>query len=362
MPVLPGSQASSLTIQQLAYQFKADPTFYNILGGAAGYSTEPLLTICNDIMCRILAENMPWKWNRSMVPPFLTVSLQQDYCTQLTDVNWLEDGWRIDINNNCNTPTNGSGSPKPIFGMEAVRDLSQSAMQQNPFQISWLPVSLATMGVWQKNTAYPCGYGAAQIPSSPIQQFLDANGNILYIDSTTLKLSVNSPGYGTLTTNPSLLPPYGTSGATQPVLPANTVAGTTVADGSVTWTVASPDSIAFRLGACPPFSGLAWLITPVYQRVPPILTSLQSKFSPIPDQLGFLIREGIKALCYEHASSKRADAMYARWQEALMLALRASDRETESYGLTPSESLNGAGSSLGGAIPLGPAFPYTWGW
>ena len=118
MPILPGNQSNSPTVLQIAKQLKADPSFYNVLGGSAGWSAEPILTIANEVLSRMLAENMPWIWNRAVVPPFLTVSLQQDYCTQLTDIGWLEDGWIIDINNST---SNSNGAPKPKRDLETVR-------------------------------------------------------------------------------------------------------------------------------------------------------------------------------------------------------------------------------------------------
>src|SRR5580692_7883018 len=126
MPVLPGNQSYSPTVQQIAQQMKANPEFYNVLGGSAGWGNEPMLTIANEVMSRILAENMPWKWNRKVVPPFLTVSLQQDYCSQLTDIGWLEDGWMVDINNST---SNNNGAPKPVRSFETVRDLAQTSAQ-----------------------------------------------------------------------------------------------------------------------------------------------------------------------------------------------------------------------------------------
>ena len=143
MPVLPGNQANSPTVQQIAQQLKADPAFYNILGGAAGWATEPILTIANEVLSRILAENMPWIWNRALVPPFLTASLQQDYCSQLTNIGWLEDGWRIDINNST---SNNNGAPKPIFSLETVRYTPQASAQSVPFKSSFVPNSQAILG------------------------------------------------------------------------------------------------------------------------------------------------------------------------------------------------------------------------
>src|SRR5271157_1519529 len=136
MPTIPGNQSSTISVQMIANELRANPEFYNVLGGAAGFSTFPCLTLCNEVMSRILAENMPWKWNRQLIPPFLTASLQQDYCTQITNISWLENGWIVDINNST---SNSNGAPKPVRPLETVRDLTQTAIQNVPFQVSYVP-------------------------------------------------------------------------------------------------------------------------------------------------------------------------------------------------------------------------------
>lgn len=57
MTVLLGNQSNSPTVQDIAKQLKANPAFYNVLGGAAGWSTEPILTIANGtVTCRALPQ------------------------------------------------------------------------------------------------------------------------------------------------------------------------------------------------------------------------------------------------------------------------------------------------------------------
>jgi hypothetical protein len=357
MPILPGNQATSLTGQQLYYQLKADPQFYNILGGAAGFSTEPLLTVCNEILCRILSEDMPWKWNRSMVPPFLTVSLQQDYCTQLTDVSWLEDAWRVDINNSI---SNSNGAPKPIFALETVRDLPQVSTQQVPFNICYIFNSQAIMGAWQPNTAYGCGYGQPMTPRTPIQQFLDVNGNILYIDSTNLGLTLESPGYiGTTITPPGTPYPYGISGSTQPAAPANATPGALIPDGSVIWTVADPNGYAMRLSPLPALNGLCWWIVSRYQRLPQVLTRLQDEITAIPISMMYLFRQGVRAQLKIYNGGKDAQQEYMEWEETLMKAVRGADRQTEDFRLYPEKSIMGQPSPYQDPLQIGAAYPFS---
>src|SRR6266850_102029 len=330
--------------------------------GTTGWASLPAIEICNDIMQRFLAESMPWKWNRKYVPSILTVALQQDYITQVTDLGWLEGGWRIDINNSTN---NGNLAPKPIFTIESVRDLGQTAYQANPFNISFIPNNLAFLGQWPgAGVSILTGYGVAQIPIQPIQQFKDQNGNLLYIDSTVLGLNINSLGFsGT----PIVLPtpnPYGITGSTAPFAPPNTTPGTQVTDGTVTWTVADPNGYAIRIAPLPAFSGLAWLIVPVYQKKPPapykFNTNLaNTTIAPIPDELAYLFRQGFIAMCYEHAGSKNAPMSYREWEEVLVTAVRSGDREREDNTFYPSESImSGGGSTRWSTFPLGPAFPY----
>lgn len=356
MPVIPGNQAYTTTVQAEVNKLKANPEFYNILGGAAGYSQEPALTIANEIMCRILAEGMPWKWNRAYIPPFITASLQQDYMTQITDIGWLESAWRVDINNST---SNANRAPKPIFSMETVRDLDQTSFQGVPFNISFIPNSLAFLGTWEANTAYGCGYGQAQTPVTPIQQFMDINGNLLYIDSTVLGLNIQSPGYTNF--DIPLVPnqPYGTSGATQPAAVPNATPGSLVQDGSVIWTVADPNGYSLRLSPLPALNGLAWLINPAYQIQPPVIPNLQTPLNPIPNQMMYLFRQGFRAMLKQFNGSKDAGPAYAEWEEQLTRAVRAADRQQEDNCFYPGQSLMGNNpftsvTSIGAAYPFSP--------
>jgi hypothetical protein len=300
-------------------------------------------------------EPLNWRWNRAYIPPFLTVGLQQDYVTQITDVGWLESCLIVDINNS----TNSGLAPKPSYNLETMRDLLPTWQQRTPYQISYIPNRLAILGQWYPNTKYPCGYGQSMTQVSPIQQFMDDNGNILFIDSTVLGLNPNSLGFsGTPITLPPNSP-YGVSGDTKPSAPVNAAAGTTVQDGTVVWTVADPNGYAIRTNPLPPVNGLCWLVMPVYQMKAPNITSLQQTIAPIPDEYGFLFRDGLLALLYGHVGSKQFPIAYQKWEESIQVARRGADRENESFSLIPSGGTFG-GQSTGTPIGLGTsaAWPY----
>lgn len=315
--------ASTITIKNVVDTIKVYPQVVPVLGTSPGL--EPGLTIANDVLQNILAQSLPWKFNRAGAAPFLTVALQQDYITNITDLAWLEQGWRIDINN--------TSTPLPVFSEETVRDLQQTSWQSSPFQLSWIPNSLAIYGTWKANTSYPTGLGAAQTPVSPIQQFIDANGNFLFVSTN------------------------GISGNVQPVLAANSAAGTTVADNTVVWKVADPNGVALRLAPIPATGGIVWQIKPFYQKKPPIKTRLTDTLSPLPDEFGYLFRQGFLAMCMIHAGNKEGREAFNMWREDLITALRSADRERDQTGLYPSEGLIG-GSGYGYGAPVGPAWPY----
>jgi hypothetical protein len=299
---------------------------------------------------------MPWKWNRAQQPPFITVGLQQDYVTNTNNIGWLEDGWLVDINNSI---SNANQAPKPVRAMETVRDLAQVSSQSVPFNISFIPNTQAFLGKWQANTAYPCGYGQSMTPVSPIQQFMDVNGNILFIDSTQLGLNIESPGYtGTIIIPPGVIYPYGTSGSTQPAASANATPGTMIQDGSVIWTVADPNGCAYRVSPLPALNGLCWLINCQYQIEPPQLLNLKQDLTPIPNQLVYLFRAGVRAALSRENGLADGNQMYAEWEETLIKAVRAADRQQEDNLLYPQTSIMGGVNPWNSPMNIGAAWPF----
>ena len=94
---------------------------------AAGYGTDLAVAMANDVMSDLIAERFNWKWNRALAPAFYSNSYQQDYPqVALTNVGWLEDADRIDINN--------TAFPKPLRQLTVRRQLSRSGL-------AWAPVT-----------------------------------------------------------------------------------------------------------------------------------------------------------------------------------------------------------------------------
>lgn len=333
-----------------------DPACNPILP-AGGYNYEPALTFANDVLQKILFQGMNWRWNTSYIPLFLTNCLQQDYITNVKDIGWFTSGYIIDINNSTNA---NNQAPKPIRGLEVNRAMGITPFANLPTESCFILNNQANFGVWQPNTAYPCPYGVAAAPATPICQIVDGVGNMLFLDTAQMGLTTNSPGFPNNNSIPPVAPnsPYGVTGSVAPLLPPNSAPGTQVIDGTVTWTVADPNGYAIRFNPLPGLGGLAWLVWMEYQRKAPKWLTLQSTISPIPDDYAFLFRQGFLAKCLQAAGSKNAQAAYQQFEEQVDQALRASTREISAFGMVPDNSMSSSNSSIM-SYPAGPSNPFS---
>lgn len=78
-----------------------------------------------------------------------------------------------------------------------------------------------------------------------------------------------------------------------------------------------------------------WTVYPVYQSKPPIKTDLTETWSPIPDELGYVIRQGFLAFAYRHADDPRAEQEYLKFIAMIERASIAADRETDGDQFSP---------------------------
>src|SRR5271163_2908627 len=103
-----------------------------------GMSIAPALSIANDVMQTIVnggntGQAFNWKWNRYNIPPFATISLQQDYFIPgLSNLAWLEIAWAVNINQ--------TSIPKQKVQVEVHKDLL-TTYDQTAYvgKICWIP-------------------------------------------------------------------------------------------------------------------------------------------------------------------------------------------------------------------------------
>lgn len=301
---------------------------------SGGYSVSTALSIATDVMSELIAERFNWKWNRMKIPPFCTISWQQDYA-QISSrfpapIGWLEGAYWVDVNN--------TALPKPTYPIEVKRDLPVTSISGNPpGKIAWHYNSQLNQGVWPgPGQVYTQPVGAVITPTNPPTNILDSEGNIL------------------------ILTQYGTTGDTPPFSLSPTE-GSAVPDGSCIWTVVNPDSQGFRILPLPPQQGVVYQVNVIAQmQAPPPFQSLQDLLTPVPDDYARWFRDGFYAWCYKMSANPQARAqfpqMHQQWLMAMEKARKQGDREEDNAGFIPDRSVVGAT----GGWDIGPALPYNY--
>lgn len=198
--------------------------------GVGGFSNEPALSICNNVLQEMLAPPFNWKWNRVDAVPFLTADYTQDYLADATDVSnigWLESAV-------CEYADDSQDNPNR-YPLTVVRDLAITSDYGDPVKIAF---------------KYNADF-----------------------------------------------------------------------------------SISYRLWPKP--TGANFKIYPVYQVKCPVKTALTQTWAPIPDQLGYVLRQGFLAMAFRHAKDQREIPEYQIFQAMIQKALGKSDAENTDSAFYP---------------------------
>jgi len=331
---MPSTTGSTLTAQKLVDYARTFPWTTPVVG-LAGYADQPAVSFLDEVVKKILAKTNPWKFNAAKFPVIETSPYQQDYPTSISQNNlgWLQAAIIADINN--------TAVPTPILPINTVNSLLPTMIPGRPQKVSWIPNAIAQTGVWGRGqpadpgptTAYtnPLVLQGGGPTLNKLTAITDPNGNILVVTT------------------------YGITGATAPTWPAaNAAAGTTVLDGTVTWTVVDPNGVALRVDFLATYQSVVWELRVLYQQKPPNITTLTQTITPIPDDLNYLVKQGFLAYCTKQTDRAKFPAEFAQWMEDIQMAMGASDREYQEFGFYPSAPITG-GSGEGGGVG-------TWGY
>ena len=338
---------SNITIQEVVDEVAVIGDLTPVLKETGGYADQPALNISNNVMGELISVRFPWKWNRFKLPPFTLNPLQQDYASlNIKCIGWVENGARIDINN--------TQVPPPSWPVVAVRDLEiDNSIGGFPGEYCWFPNHQLEQGVWPgPGISYlnPVGPNAQNSNHWPMN-ILDADGNMLVLTQ-----------YGTTGLIPPIAPPW-TPPPSDPtaVEPDNYPVGVVIDDGTAQWTVADPDAQGIRVFPRPPQGGNVWLMRLFAQKkAPPKFTSLSQPIEPIPDDYSKWFIDGFIAYAHRYSSNPNVKARFERerqiWIDGVAAAARQGDREDESKGFYPDQSI----ASPSFVQDQGP-YPYRWG-
>lgn len=333
---------STITLQEVMDTIAAIGDIQTVFDHTGGWADEPALTIANDVMQELISVRFPWKWNRTKLPPFSLIPLQQDYASlHIKNIGWLEDALRIDINN--------SMYPPPTWPIYVVRDLPMERQLGGfPYQVSWHYNRELEQGEWPgPNFTYTWPIGTSTPPENKSTNILDLNGHILVLTQ-----------FGTTGTIPPMAPEWDDTSAPEP---EDWPIGQQIQDGTCVWTVADPDAQGFRFRPLPPQGGQVWLIRLWAQQRAPRFWKLSQKIDPVPDDEVKWFRDGCVAYAHRYSATPQVKARYApmkaEWFAAMQLATVKNDREEESKGYFPDKSIMAPSY----VTDPGP-YPFRYGW
>jgi hypothetical protein len=314
---------SNTTLQAIIDSISTIGDLMPVLVSTGGFSSEPALTIANDVVMEMFSERFPWKWNRMKIPPFPLNNRQQDYAMWITNLGWLENGYRVDMNS--------TQVPPPIWPLTVVRDLPISRVAAGwPTKACWFQNDQLEQGVWPgTGVTYTDPFGQPNMPSNPPTNIVLADGTIL------------------------ILSQYGVTGTSVPVTPnppdpanppPNWPVGAVIEDGSCQWTVVDGSAQGIRMWPPPPdSSGNVWLVRLFAQKKAPVITDITLPLNPIPDDQIKWFRDGFIAYCHRHSTAPAVKARFpqakADWIAAMTQATKQADREDENYGFYPATGI-----------------------
>lgn len=349
---------SSYTLQNLVDIVRSMGDVAPVLP-TGGYYEQVALAAINDAMTALLAGNQNgspfnFKFNRFLCPAFFINSWQQDYAIPgLVNIGWIEIAYAYN--------TSSTAQPKPVFAIEAKRDIMITYNQQaNEAKISWMQNDTLTYGTWGQSAitsitgisnpgpgaVYTNPTGQVSLPINPITQVADAFGNFWVV--TTYGTCGNTNPFAT-----NLSPQY-------PTLNQPTTVATTVTDGTTVWTAVNPKGQGFRISPMPSQTGPVWQIQVTAQARIPKFTSLGQYLEPVPDDYFTYLQNGFICQCYRRSADPKVrakfDAEYKIWMKSLHDCVSQGSREQDDWGFVPTTP--GVMDTGWGYPSLSPALPY----
>lgn len=337
---------STIRLQDVMDEIATIGDLNTVFDNTGGWANKPAVSIGNDVMSELISVRFPWKWNRFKCNPFPTTSLQQDYASSTTDLGWLENGVRVDINS--------TQVPPATWPVVVVRDLQMDYLQAGfPDQVCWFPNDQLEQAAWPgPNVTYTWPIGRTTTPENPITNILDQYGNILALVTF---------GITGLTPPKATYPPTDPNDPNSPPDFEASVIGQKIVDGTCTWEVMDPKAMGFRIYPRPPKAGNTWLLRLFAQRKAPIIKTLQTFLDPIPDDQIKFFRTGCIAYAHRYSSNPnvkaRFEQMKADWIADVAAQARQNEREDENKGFYPDKNI----MSPSTVSDPGP-YPYRYGW
>jgi hypothetical protein len=300
------------------------------LASVGGYTDEPALSLCNDVIQTLLAEPLDWRFNRAEMNMFVASPNRQDYLFAGATLFSLGSGQSAGIDLSSNTALSISGTTVTIKTLEqyngAVGDVC-----------------------YIRGTG--SNYDSTLTQNGITSSFGGCTYTITVINGLTITATV-SGGTPTSTSGSAGITDFGwLCGVTLVNINTNTAVFPTYHPEAVrniqpTSVAGRPEKVCviqdlgtgvlkIRLYPVPGF-GAIWGLNCVYQKKAPLKSALSGgTWAPFPDELSFVYRQGFLAKGYRYINSPRSEAEEQKFQLAIRTALGADERETADVQLYP---------------------------
>lgn len=322
---------STVTIQQIVNLASQHVELIPLIG-VGGFQNEPSLSLANDVLQNILASPLDFKWNRAEMNLFVTSPNRQDYLFAGAVIFSFTNGFSAGIDLATNNALTISGTTVTIKTLEqyngAVGDVCYIRGTGSNYDSTFTQNGVTS--TFAGNT-----YAITAISGLTITATLTGTAS-----GTSGAAGINDFGWlaaGTLVslnTNTAILPTR-TLNAVRDLQPFST-ASTPTEVAVITDLGTGVLKIRFRPV---PGAGQIFGCNLVYQKKAPLKTLLSQTWTPVPDEVSYVVRQGFLAAAYRYANSPRADIEEQKFAAAVTRALGGDDRETSDIGLVPAEGL-----------------------
>ena len=309
------------------------------LTGVGGFTNEPALSICNDAISDLIGGPNDWKFNRKVMPMFVTCPQKQDYKfagAVAFSTSSTAQGWAIDLSsNNAITVTAGVVTVRTIEAhrfaigdtiyMQGVVMSTGTAANYNSvftdngsataWTVGWV---ITGVGATSFTFAATAGQNNADVGGAPgITDFgwCSSGSMAQLINSSSPQFTQEVTAYRELPVTSMVANPINVS-----VL-ADDQAGT----------------LTIRLYKCP--GSTTWAVNLVYQAAAPVKTALSQTWAPFPDSYSAIYRQAVIARMYRYLNSPRAEVEYQKLQQEIAKMQGGDDAEESSVSLKPEEPL-----------------------
>lgn len=309
------------------------------LAGVGGYNQEPALSLCNDTLQDLLSAPHDWKFNAIDMPFLVTANTRQDYL--------FAGATAFTLGSDSAGASIGLGSASAVTvtsGVVTVNTLEShqfsvgdtvyhagvtmttgttanynSTFTQNATSSTW-------SGGWVITAVTTKSYSFAAVSGQANGDIGGATGITDFgwlASATARELNNNSsPGNIRPVEAVRLLP---VSGRTDN--PSKVSVQKDLGTGVV--------KIRFECAT----GSTIWCINLVYQAKAPLLTQLSQTWAPFPDEFSYVYRQGLLYRMYRYLNSPMQAAEFQKFQETILKATGADDREASDVHCYPESSL-----------------------